>query len=207
LFAEPSKFVEERPYADFYRGRPGFPAYIAGESDEAFDRRMAAYFESETKAYLARTANTSAAPAAPSMQDAGSANMMSAGGDMMMANASRLSDRAARYAAETYSLGVGVTTGFGKAFARVKPTPRVPAPIDIRAMARSGKATTTSAAVDYFVNRFLLVPLETGARTKLVEWFTRENGGEVLNLDSADTETTLRELVVLIMSTPEYQLG
>jgi hypothetical protein len=210
LFADPTKFVEEMPFSNFYRGRPGFPAYIAGESDAAFDQRMQDYYDTETKAYLARTAGTATAAgtgAAPSMQQEGGASMNASGGDMMMMNASRMSDRRDRYAAETYSLGVGVTTGFGKAFARVKPTARVPASIDVRAMARSGKATTTTAAVDYFVNRLLLVPLESSARTKMVEWLTSENGGEKLNLDSDGTEATLRKLLVLIMSSPEYQLG
>ena len=85
-------------------------------------------------------------------------------------------------------------------------------------MARYGGVRTVEEAVDYFSNRFLRVPLDHVSRAELVGWtqdaigssegWTRDViGSSAIDYEIPQTETVLRELVHLIMSSPQYQVG
>ena len=56
------------------------------------------------------------------------------------------------------------------------------------------------------MSRFLIVPLEKPAREAMIRWTRERAGADTLDLDKPETEQLLRKLVILILSTPEYQL-
>jgi hypothetical protein len=74
-------------------------------------------------------------------------------------------------------------------------------------MVRAAGLTTTEQVVDYFLARFMSVPIGQPERQMLVEFLDRELGtADIVRADSY-LDDPLRELVHLIMSEPEYQLG
>jgi uncharacterized protein (DUF1800 family) len=99
---------------------------------------------------------------------------------------------------EDYNTRYGGYKGYLMAFERTKVIPRRPASFGIAAMIQAAGADTPEEAVDYLVRRFLSVPLAARDRTVLVD-FLRARGDL--------SEQSLRELLYLILSTPEYQLG
>ncbi len=72
---------------------------------------------------------------------------------------------------------LGVYRGYRKTFQRVKPAPPTPASLYLTAMARSASLKTADQTVDYFVLRFLRVPLSVGDRAALVEFLMKQWGG------------------------------
>lgn len=126
-----------------------------------------------------------------------------AGGGMAMAapSASMINET------PQYDLPLGVYNGMNRAFRRVKPVDQTPARIDLTAMVQEAGAATAPQVVDYFVTRFVRLPLEPADRQALIGFLRARGGGEALDLQSPETEAHLRELLHLIMSTSEYQLG
>jgi hypothetical protein len=106
-----------------------------------------------------------------------------------------------------YSLRDGLLWGLQKAFRNLKPIPRTTAQLDLCAVLRQAGVTTTDEAVDYFLRCFLRLPLEAGDRAQLVAFLREQVGGDRLDYERSDLEKALRELVHLILSTPEYQLA
>lgn len=110
--------------------------------------------------------------------------------------------------APDYDLKVGVYRGLKKAYARVKDVPPTPARLDLAYMVREANLKTADEVVDYFVMRFLRVPLSASDRAALVDFVYKQWGTDKVNLSAGEVlENSLRELVHLIMSTPEYQLS
>jgi hypothetical protein len=64
-------------------------------------------------------------------------------------------------------------------------------------MLQSAKADTPEKVVDHFLHRFMRVSLADKDRRVLVDFL------KARRLD----ENSLRELLYLVLSTPEYQLG
>jgi hypothetical protein len=98
---------------------------------------------------------------------------------------------------EDYNTRYAGYAGAMLAFKRTKLIPRAPAAIDLGAMVRAARATTPDQIVDHFIHRFLRVPLAEKDRTVLVDFLR----------DKPSTEESLRELLYLVLSLPEYQLG
>jgi hypothetical protein len=92
------------------------------------------------------------------------------------------------------------------AFERTKLIPRRPAAIDLATMVGTAGADTVDKVVDHFVQRFLSVPLAERDRGLLVE-FLRSRLGSSRIAPSEKLEESLRELLYLVLSAPEYQLG
>ena len=67
-------------------------------------------------------------------------------------------------------------------------------------------ATTVDAVVDHFVSRFLSVGLVQKDRAVLVEFLRGKLGTSTIPRGET-LEPTLRELLYLVLSTPEHQLG
>ena len=109
--------------------------------------------------------------------------------------------------AERYNLAVGVYTGHTQANDRVKAIPRTLAQLDVVSIARGAGIETVEQAVDYFSKRFLSVPLSSQRQAAVVTFLRDANGEETLDYASDELEQTLRRLVHLILSAPEYQLG
>ncbi|MGH7326639.1 MAG: DUF1800 domain-containing protein [Candidatus Rokuibacteriota bacterium] len=97
--------------------------------------------------------------------------------------------------------------GWQMAIEKVKPIPRRAAPIDLTAMVLANRLQTTGEVVDYFARRFLRVPLEPDMRARLIGFLDAELGTSQVSAAETYMEESLRMLLHLLMSTPEYQLG
>ena len=107
---------------------------------------------------------------------------------------------------EDYNTRYGGYAGNLLAFKRTKLIPRLPAAIDLSVMVRSAHADTVDKVVDHFALRFLRTPPTDKDRALLVE-FLRSKLGTSSIQPSDKLEPSLRELLYLVVSTPEYQLG
>ncbi len=107
---------------------------------------------------------------------------------------------------EDYNTRYGGYAGYQLAFKRTKLIPRQPAPIDVTAMIASAGAETVDEAVDHLAYRFLSVRLAEKDRALLVS-FLRDKLGSSTIRPGETLESSLRELLYLVLSTPEYQLG
>ena len=99
---------------------------------------------------------------------------------------------------EDYNTRYASYRGYLAAFERTKPIPRRTAALSLVSMASAAHADTPQAVVDCFVKRFLSVPLRPQDRAAFVEFFKEK---------SLTDESALRELLYLVLSTPEYQLS
>ena len=84
--------------------------------------------------------------------------------------------------------------------------PRRVAGIDLTGMLAAAGAKTVDAAVDHFIQRFLRVPIAPRDREVLVQFLRIELWTDTLPPGAA-LEPALGELLYLVLSTPEYQLG
>jgi hypothetical protein len=107
---------------------------------------------------------------------------------------------------EDYNTRYGGYKGMLLAFERTKLIPRKAAPIDLTAMVRAAGADTVEKVVDHFARRFLSVPLAARERGLLVEFLRGKLGSAVVQPNER-LEDALRELLYLVLSAPEYQLG
>jgi uncharacterized protein (DUF1800 family) len=107
---------------------------------------------------------------------------------------------------EDYNTRYGGYAGNLLAFKRTKLIPRQPASIDVTAMMTAARADTVDKVVDHLAHRFLSVPLADKDRAALVS-FLRDKLGSATVRPSETLESSLRELLYLVLSTPEYQLG
>lgn len=107
---------------------------------------------------------------------------------------------------EDYNTRYGGYKGYLMAFERVRLIPRRTASLDLSTMIAAAGATTPEQVVDHFVHRFLRVTLADKDRGAIVEFLRTRLAGRALT-PGAETETLLREVLYLVLSTPEYQLG
>jgi hypothetical protein len=98
---------------------------------------------------------------------------------------------------EDYNTRYGGWAGYQIAFKRTKLIPRQPVSIDLVAMVAAAHADTPDKVVDHFLRRFMRVSLADKDRQVLVDFL------KTRRID----EGSLRELLYLVLSTPEYQLG
>ena len=80
------------------------------------------------------------------------------------------------------------------------------AAIDLSAIVKSAHADTVDKVVDHFALRFLRTPLAAKDRAVMVEFLRSKLGSSTIQ-PSDKLESSLRELLYLVLSTPEYQLG
>jgi hypothetical protein len=107
---------------------------------------------------------------------------------------------------EDYNTRYGGYAGNLLAFKRTKLIPRRTADIDVVAIVKKSGAATVDEAVDAVINRFLRVTLVQKDRAVLVD-FLRSRLGSSSIAAGRNVEESLRELLYLVLSTPEYQLG
>jgi uncharacterized protein DUF1800 len=123
-----------------------------------------------------------------------------ADGEMAMSN--KMADRD-----EDFNTRYASFRGWQLAIQRVKPIPRHTAQLALTAIVRSEGFRTTAQVVDYFLTRFLRVPLAPDDRQRLIDFLGAELGTDQVEVAETYLEEPLRVLLHLIMSTPEYQLG
>jgi uncharacterized protein DUF1800 len=107
---------------------------------------------------------------------------------------------------EDYNTRYGGYKGNLLAYERTKLIPRASAKVDLTAMITAARADTVEKVVDHFVARFLSVTLPPDERTLLVG-FLRDRLGSSNIRPGGKLEESLRELLYLVLSTPEYQVG
>lgn len=107
---------------------------------------------------------------------------------------------------EDYNTRYGGYAGNLLAFKRTKLIPRQPAGIELTAMMKAAGADTVDEVVDAFIHRFLRVTLAEKDRAVLVDFLRGRLGASDIR-PSDSLEASLRELLYLVLSTPEYQLG
>ena len=87
------------------------------------------------------------------------------------------------------------------AFERVKPIPRRTAGLDLAGWSR-GRRPTPEEVVDHFVHRFLRVEPADKDRAAIVDFLATSSAAQHRSRRRA--EALLRELLYLVLSTPEY---
>jgi hypothetical protein len=107
---------------------------------------------------------------------------------------------------EDYNTRYAGYKGYLMAFERVKLIPRHTAPLDLTAMVRTAGADTVDEVVDHFARRFLRVPLADKDRMALTGFLRGKLGSAAIERGDK-LEESLRELLYLVVSMPEYQLG
>lgn len=107
---------------------------------------------------------------------------------------------------EDYNTRYGGYAGAVLAFKRTKLIPRRAAGIDLTAMVKTAGAETVDKVVDHFIYRFLRVSLAEKDRALLVD-FLRSKLRTSSVRPGQNLEESLRELLYLVLSSPEYQLG
>jgi hypothetical protein len=134
--------------------------------------------------------------------DISTATMPDRGSEGGLAEANMLADRD-----EDFNTRYGSFRGWQMAIERVKPIPRHTASIELTRMVTDASLKNTSEVVDYFIQRFMRVPLPGEKRQALINFLNRELGTGDIAVAKTYMEDSLRLLLHLIMSEPEYQLS
>jgi hypothetical protein len=107
---------------------------------------------------------------------------------------------------EDYNTRYGGYAGNLLAFKRTKLIPRHPAAVNLTVMVTAAHADTADKVVDHFIRRFLRIPLAEQDRMALADFLRAKLGTSIVQ-PSPQLEGALRELLYLVLSTPEYQVG
>lgn len=135
--------------------------------------------------------------------DITSATQPSAVGDgQVMAESNMLADRD-----EDFNTRYGSFRGWQMAIERVIPIPRQTAHTNLSAMVMTQHLASTADVVDYFIARFMSVAPDQASRARLVAFLSDELGTADIATAQSYMEDSLRLLLHLIMSQPEYQLS
>jgi len=120
----------------------------------------------------------------------------------IMAESNMLADRD-----EDFNTRYGSFRGWQMAIERVKPIPRHTARINLSALVLEEGLDNTTEVVDYFIHRFMRVEPGDDSRRMLVEFLDGDLGTSDIETAQTYMEDSLRLVLHLIMSQPEYQLG
>jgi uncharacterized protein (DUF1800 family) len=107
---------------------------------------------------------------------------------------------------EDYNTRYGGYAGYQLAFKRTKLIPRRPVALDLVALVERARADTPQKVVDHLIHRFMRVPLADSDRLVLVDFLRGKLGTSRIER-SETVETSLRELLYVLLSAPEYQIG
>jgi hypothetical protein len=107
---------------------------------------------------------------------------------------------------EDFNTRYGSFRGSQMAIQRVKPIPRDTAQINLAKMVLDEHLGNTTQVVDYLIHRFLRVPPGDEARQKLIAFLNNDLGTTDISVAKTYMEDSLRLVLHLIMSQPEYQL-
>jgi hypothetical protein len=120
----------------------------------------------------------------------------------VMAESNMLADRD-----EDFNTRYGSFRGWQMAIEKVKPIPREIASLDLSGMVVSANAKSTTEVVDYLIHRFMRVPPGEEARQKMIAFLNKELGTSDIAVAHTYMEDSLRLILHLVMSQPEYQLS
>ena len=110
---------------------------------------------------------------------------------------------------EDFNTHYGAYRGWQMALERVKPVPRHTAALSLTKIVLSSKSQVKTPAdvVDLFVARMFAVPPSVATRDRLALFLEKELGTKDIAAAQSYMEDSLRTLLHLILSQPEYQLG
>ncbi len=108
---------------------------------------------------------------------------------------------------EDFNTRYGSYRGWQMAIERVKAIPRDTAQVNLSKMVLDQHLKNTSEVVDYFIRRFMRVPPSGETRQKLIAFLDKDLGTSDIAAAQTYMEDSLRLVLHLIMSQPEYQLG
>lgn len=94
-----------------------------------------------------------------------------------------------------------------RAIEKVRPIMRTTAQVDLSALVRAAACQTPEAAVDHLLTRFLSVPVPAEVRAQLAALLQADLGTRDLKHADSYMEDALRNLLHVILSLPQYQLG
>jgi len=134
--------------------------------------------------------------------DISTATMPDRGGETGLAESNMLADRD-----EDFNTRYGSFRGWQMAIEKVKPIPRQAARIDLSRMVADAGLKNTTEVVDYFVRRFMRVAPADEKRRILTSFLDGELRTSDIAVAKTYMEDSLRLLLHLIMSEPEYQLS
>lgn len=126
----------------------------------------------------------------------------SLGEGAIMAESNMMADRD-----EDFNTRYGSYRGWQMAIERVKPIPRHTARLNLSQMVLEQNIENTIELVDYFIARFMQVPPGVDSRQMLVNFVSNELGTTDIREAQSYMEDSLRLLLHLVLSQPEYQLG
>lgn len=120
----------------------------------------------------------------------------------IMAESNMLADRD-----EEFNTRYGSFRGWQMAIERVKPIPRHTARLNLGRMLSDQGVENTEEAVDYLLARFMRVQPDNSTRNMLITFLNADLGTTSIREAQSYMEDSLRLVLHLIMSQPEYQLG
>ena len=107
---------------------------------------------------------------------------------------------------EEFNTRYGSFRGSQMAIQRVKPIPRDTAQINLSRMVLDQHLANSTQVVDYLIHRFMRIPPSDDARQKLITFLNKDLGTTDIAVAQTYMEDSLRLVLHLIMSQPEYQL-
>ena len=135
-------------------------------------------------------------------QDISAATMPERGSEGGLAESNMLADRD-----EDFNTRYGSFRGWQMAIEKVKPIPRPAANIDLTRMVVAAGSKNTADVVDYFTRRFMRVPPAEEKRQSLIAFLNAQLGTSDVSVARTYMEDSLRLVLHLLMSEPEYQLS
>ena len=120
----------------------------------------------------------------------------------IMAESNILADRD-----EDFNTRYGSFRGWQMAIERVIPIPRHTARLDLSKMLNERGVENTSEAIDYLLARFMRVQPDSNTRSMLINFLDEDLGTASITEAQSYMEDSLRLVLHLIMSQPEFQLG
>ncbi|WP_428097845.1 DUF1800 domain-containing protein [Candidatus Rariloculus sp.] len=108
---------------------------------------------------------------------------------------------------EDFNTRYGSFRGWQMAIDRVKAIPRDTANVDLSRMVLDAELEDTTAVVDYLIHRFMRVPPGDEVRLMLVAFLDEQLGTSDIATAATYMEDSLRLVLHIVMSQPEYQLA
>lgn len=108
---------------------------------------------------------------------------------------------------EDFNTRYGSFRGWQMAIERVIPIPRHTAQINLTQLVLDEGLTNTVDVVDYFIARFMRVAPAPEARQRIIRFLENDLGTSDIAFAKSYMEDSLRLVLHLVMSQPEYQLG
>ncbi|MYA36385.1 MAG: DUF1800 domain-containing protein [Gammaproteobacteria bacterium] len=108
---------------------------------------------------------------------------------------------------EAFNTRYGSYRGWQMAIERVKPIPRDMARVDLAAMVTAAGLQTPIEVVDYLTAHFFTVPPEPATIAAMAEYLEAELGTADIAQATSFMEESMRGLLHVLLSRPEYQLN